>query len=323
MAAADPSSQHAQQLELRPVERALGPTVADLAAWWQSTRIHRPGTAVLVSAQLRNHVIPAFGDRALASIRPSHVQAWVRQLSERLAPSTVHGLYRRLAGICDLAVADGLIEATPCRGIVLPRIEQPPIRPPTRHDVEAVIAATPEPYRTIVVLAAGTGLRQGECLGLTPDRIDLEGRTVTVDRQLVVVDGSQPRLAPPKTRASYRQVPLPAVVTEALSAHLERHRPGPEGLVFTTRQGRPIRRHRMGEVWRAAVKKAGVHGRMRFHDLRHFYASVLIAHGESVKVVQARLGHATATLTLDTYAHLWPDDGERTRSAVDAVLSST
>jgi integrase len=91
-------------------------------------------------------------------------------------------------------------------------------------------------------------------------------------------------------------------------------------LVFTTELGAPIRRTAFSErVWRRAVKRAGLNG-VTFHALRHFYASLLIRHGESVKTVQARLGHASAAETLDTYSHLWPDSDDRTRSAVDSVL---
>ena len=82
------------------------------------------------------------------------------------------------------------------------------------------------------------------------------------------------------------------------------------------------RRSSFGEVWRPAVKKAGLARGTRFHELRHYYASVLIEAGESVKVIQARLGHKSAVETLDTYGHLWPDTEERTRSAIDVALGA-
>jgi integrase len=92
-------------------------------------------------------------------------------------------------------------------------------------------------------------------------------------------------------------------------------------LVFTTELGAPIRRTAFSaRVWRPAVRRAGLSG-VTFHSLRHFYASLLIRHGESVKTVQARLGHASAAETLDTHSHLWPDSDDRTRAAVDAVLA--
>ena len=93
-----------------------------------------------------------------------------------------------------------------------------------------------------------------------------------------------------------------------------------ERLVFTTPRGESIRRSRFGEVWRRALEVADVPLGTTFHSLRHYYASLLIRHGESVKVVQERLGHASAAETLDTYSHLWPDSQDRTRQAIDDVL---
>ncbi len=75
-------------------------------------------------------------------------------------------------------------------------------------------------------------------------------------------------------------------------------------------------------MWRPAVRRAGLSG-VTFHSLRHFYASLLIRHGESIKTVQARLGHASAAETLDTYSHLWPDSDDRTRAAVDSVMRAS
>jgi len=93
-------------------------------------------------------------------------------------------------------------------------------------------------------------------------------------------------------------------------------------LMFTTEDGEPIRRNALSRVWRPAVDAAGLPAGTTYHDLRHYYASLLIRHAESVKTVQARLGHATAVETLDTYAHLWPDSEDRTREAVDSVFGA-
>ena len=109
---------------------------------------------------------------------------------------------------------------------------------------------------------------------------------------------------------------------DALAAHLAEFPAGPDGLVFTL-SGKPITRSAFGHKWRAAVETAGLPAGTGFHALRHYYASLLIRHGESVKTVQARLGHASAVETLDTYSHLWPDSDDRTRDAIDSVLGST
>jgi integrase len=117
-------------------------------------------------------------------------------------------------------------------------------------------------------------------------------------------------------------VPVPDLVASALAAHLEHWPAGTNGLIFTGPTGGPLYRNRVGEIWRRTVASIDLPG-LRFHDLRHFYASLLIHHGESVKVVHARLGHASASETLDTYSHLWPDNEERTRAAVDDCLLAT
>lgn len=150
-----------------------------------------------------------------------------------------------------------------------------------------------------------------------------------MDGQLILMPGAPPYLAPPKTTASYRTVPLADVVLDALSAHLAvtpaALTPDARGraveLMFSDDKDRPIGRtwfHR--NIWSPAVLAAGLPTGSHFHELRHFYASLLIDGGESVKVVQARLGHATADETLNTYAHLWPDTEDRSRAAVDAGL---
>ena len=127
-------------------------------------------------------------------------------------------------------------------------------------------------------------------------------------------------LTPPKTQASYRTVPAPNIVLETLAAHLAKYPAEECGLIFTNANGDPIRHNRFSDMWRATVTKPKLEparDTTRPHDLRHHYASLLIHHGESVKVVQDRLGHATAAETLNTYAHLWPDSEDRTREAVD------
>ena len=171
----------------------------------------------------------------------------------------------------------------------------------------------------MVIVAAGTGMRQGELFGLTTDRVNFLERRIVVDRQLVSVNNERPTFGPPKTDASNRRIPLPVVVGDALIEHLARFAPGEGGLIFTNEYGAPLRRSGFNTMWRRAQESTGL-DRTVFHSLRHYYASLLIRHGESVKVVQERLGHASASETLDTYSHLWPDSDDCTREAIDGVL---
>ncbi len=141
---------------------------------------------------------PHLGNRLLADVRPSEVQAWVKRLSESLAPSTVSVAHRIVAGILRAAVRDRRVPTSPCEGTKLPKREPKRVKPLSTETVAALIAAVPDRYRTLFVLAAGTGMRQGEVFGLTADRINWLRRQVVVDRQLIVLPGRAPFLAPPQ-----------------------------------------------------------------------------------------------------------------------------
>jgi integrase len=295
-------------------------TFREYAEQWRSSQVHRLSTQAYIEGRLHRQAYPVLGDRPLASIRPSDIQAWVKRLTEQLAPSTVGVVHGIVSGIFRAAVRDRVIAHNPCDGTRLPKVTKSRVEPLATETVLALADAVPDRYRALVILAAGSGMRQGECFGLTVDRIDFLRRIVRVDRQLISVAGRTPYLAPPKTPASVRSIPLPTVVVDALAAHLAKYPPVQGDLMFTTHAGQPIRRTTFGSLWRAAVNGAGAPAGTGFHELRHYYASLLIRHGESIKVVQARLGHASAAETLDTYSHLWPDSDDRTREAIDAVL---
>ena len=115
-----------------------------------------------------------------------------------------------------------------------------------------------------------------------------------------------------------RTIPPPTFLVQTLSEHVRHFELGDDELLFTNAKHEPIRRNRFGEVWRQAMKGLDFECKGP-HQLRHHCASLLIQHGESVKVVQSRLGHASATETLDTYSHLWPDSEESTRAAVEGA----
>jgi integrase len=296
----------------------------EYAEQWRAVQSHhRPTTAAQTETNLRRHVYPALGDRPVAAIRHSDVQGAVAGWSTRLSPATVEVVYRLVVRIFRAAVRDRIIAAHPCDAVRLPTTDKTRVVPLTVAEVQAMTDAAPPRYRALILLGASSGLRHGEAIGLTTDRVDFFRRTVTVDRQLILVPGSPPRFGPPKTPSSHRIVPVPQFIVDALAAHLAEFGVGPDGLLFTNDDGEPIRRNRFSEVMQRTARSARVSRPVGFHDLRHFYASLLIRHSESVKTVQARLGHAMAQETLDTYGHLWPDSEDRTRTAVEEAFRST
>lgn len=289
-------------------------TVAEYATPWAASQVSRAATAAIVDNALRVHILPALGDRAMASVRRSDVQALVKASSERLAPGTVKNIYDTAARLFTAAVEDRVIAHTPCRRIVLPAASDVEVVPPTAEVVWALADAIRPHYRAAVILMAGSGLRIGEALGLEVRDVDFLRRTVRVERQRLQ-DGS---IGPAKTAKSVRTVPLGQVVVDQLAAHLA-DAPA-SGWLFTTELGEPLTYRRWKTVWKAANTASDV--TVDTHGLRHFTASALIAGGASVKQVQTVLGHSSAAITLRVYSHLWPGDDDRTRSVMDAVLGA-
>jgi integrase len=272
----------------------------------------RPATAEKATQALA-HARRVLGPRPLGSIRKGDVQAFVSGLE--LAPSTVATTFQHLNTLLEAAADDGLIARNPCKGVKLPAWAVGEVVPPTAGQVAALYDAAPAWFRPAVVLGAGLGLRQAEASGLTVDRIDWLGRAVRIDRQWITRRGLA-EWGPPKSKASSRTIPASGFVLDELGVHVGRRH---EGFVLH-RQSQPVNYNDFGYHWRRTATKAGV-GAMRYHHLRHAFASVLIAHGCSVRAVQHALGHANAATTLNLYSHLWPGDEDRIRQAVDVAFA--
>jgi integrase len=271
---------------------------------------------------LRHHVEGTpLGDRPIVRVRPSEIQAWVAGRSAILAPGTLRNYLSMLRSVFAAAALDGVIARNPvlpAGRLSLPRLERPKIVPLTVAQVQAWAAAAPPRIRAMIVARAALGLRISELRALRLADVDFLRREVHIGSQLDPAG----RRAPLKTARSRRTVPLPAVAADALSAHLAEFGTGPDGLIFTAPRGGPWAASR--PLWRAyhdAAVAAGLPDGTSSHDLRHHYASVLLAAGESVHAVAERLGD-TPALVLDTYGHVMPDQEDRTRMAVDAAWAS-
>jgi integrase len=269
---------------------------AEVAEHWRAAQVHVDSTAAAVSSDLRNHILPVFGEKQIGRIRHSDIQAWVRRLSEKLGPAAVERAYRWVAATFRMAVNDDLIRRSPCFDIKLPAKPEGKIEPLLPGEVEALLAALPARYFALAVVGAGAGLRQGEAFGLTVANIDfLRGRQIRVRQQLKHVAPDPPYLGQTKTPASVRTVPVGDTVLQAIARHLELFPPltemaghvtkKPELLVFTDDAGEPLRGNRFARVWSKARKEAGLSEQVTFHDLRHYFASLLIHKGLSVNAV--------------------------------------
>ncbi|GAB3663535.1 site-specific integrase [Nocardioides korecus] len=294
--------------------RAGRVTVAAYAAQWQAVQVSSEGTRRIVDNALRLHLLPALGAASIAGVRATAVQGFVRELEAKgLSAGSVRNIYDVTAQVFAAAVEDRVISASPCRRIRLPRGDGAEVIPPTVEEVAAVADAMGERWRAVVVLLAGSGLRIGELRGLEVGDVDFLRRTIRVERQRTQANV----VASLKSKASRRTVPVGQVVLDELAGHLTAY--GSGDALFVDEFGDPLHYSRWKRLLAAATEEAGVD--VTAHGFRHFFASALIAGGASVKQVQTVLGHASAVITLRTYAHLWPGDEDRTRSVMDAALS--
>jgi integrase len=291
---------------------------ADWAKRWNEARFTRVSTAATDAGRLRNHLLPFFGKMALKDITPLTVRAFIAKLSQTLAPKTVRNVQALLSTVLRDAVLEGLILANPCAGIRLPKETRAEAVFLDPAQIDTLVAATSAPYRTLVLVAAGTGMRWGELAGLPRTRLDLLRRRLEVAQTLSDVNG-QLSFGEPKTPQSRRYVSLPPTVVTALAAHLEGHQ---HELVFTSESGEPLRRSNFhARVWRPTVLAAGLDPAPRFHDLRHSHVAILIAVGVPMKAIQHRLGHSSIVMTMDRYGHLLADVDEALIAGLEKQLT--
>lgn len=305
---------------------------------WLKGQTFESTTREAVELRLRLHVYPVLGSRMLSQIKPSTVQAWLGGLTIK-SSSYRRVVFANVSSILSAAVDDERIAKNPCKAgsVRTPKAETRKVVPWTGERVASVRDALPSRYRIAVELGAGLGLRQGEVFGLSPTDVDFLRGVVEVRRQVKMLGGSRMFLGPPKG-SKVRTVPLPSTVRDQLAAYLAEFParavtmpwrdlgadPVTVPLVMTTREGTALNRNYFNSyVWKVALGKAGVETSREngCHALRHYYASVLLDAGESVKAVSEFLGHADAGFTLRTYTHLMPSSDERTRKAIDNAFA--
>jgi integrase len=295
-------------------------TVEEFAERWIASRPHRAATSKRYGGMLREHLRGTdLGRMRVTAVKPMHVQAWVTSRTLTLAPSTLDRTYTFVQSIFKAAVEHEIIVRTPCRSTIeRPRGEKAERRTLDASQMAALVDATPERYRALVVLLATCGLRIGEALGLKVDDIDRERQVLRVRRQL---DQRARTLAPLKTTESRREVPVPAHVLRALAAHRLAFPPyvsddDLSGLLFTGPRGGPLRYDVFAiKVFRPAAEAAGLAG-LTPHGLRHSAGSTMLHHGVPPATVGRVLGHSVAVL-LSTYAHALPSGDDLARRAME------
>jgi len=255
-----------------------------------------------------------FGPYPLGSLRPSQIRTWMAHLKEEpLEDSYIYALHARLAQIMNDAVHDGLLAKSPCSRRTSPHLAQQRVYVATTDQVWELHDLFPARIRPAVLLGAFVGLRLAEACGLRPGDVDFMRGIVHPQVQYPAEEL--------KTKISRTPVPIPAALAAELSAHIAVY--GHHHTLLTGRDGGQLSPWAIERAMRTARKKVqGLPADFRYHDLRHYFLSLLIACRADVKTVQARLRHASAKTTLDTYDHIWPDRDESTRATVEAIITA-
>lgn len=290
--------------------------VAELGRVWleDQAAVLKPSSLRPLESAWRVHVSPRWSRIAVGDIRYSDVRAWVTELSATKGASTVIRSYGILAAILDVAVRDRRIQENPVRGIRLPK-KTPKRRVYLSHR-QVDLLAKESRFPDLVYFLAYTGMRWEEVTGLRVRDVDLIRRRVFVQENAVLV-GSAIHVGTPKTHAA-RSVPFPDFLVAQIDLAMAGKRQ--ESLLFGDGSGHLIRPNSQDGWFAAAVRRAmakdPTFGRVTPHDLRHTAASLAISAGANVKAVQRMLGHASAAMTLDTYADLFDDDLDSVAAAL-------
>lgn len=245
----------------------------------------------------------------LSAVKPSDVRAWTAVLKdEGRADSYVYALHSRLSQLFTDAVHDGLVARNPCSRRTSPGMGKQRPYVATTGQVWALYDAVPAGVRPAVLLGAHAGLRLAEAAALRVEDVDFVNGVVAPSVQWLD--------EPLKSDISRTPIPIPKEMAHLLAEAIQL---GDGRFLASDQWGNPAGPWTIERAIRAFRETAGLTSDFRFHDLRHYFASLLIASGLDVKVVQARLRHASAKTTLDTYGHLWPDRDDSSRVAVAAV----
>jgi integrase len=281
----------------------------------------------------RLHLKPSLGRVKLKGLTPAHVRGLYREkLEAGSSARTVRYMHTTLHKALKQAVMDGLIPRNATEAVTPPQSSREEMCPLTPEQAKLLLQVAHEAgdrLAALYVLAIHTGLRQGELLGLKWDDVNLEDGSLQVRRTLAITKNG-PVLTPPKTTGSRRSVKLTSKAIEALKRHLERQlgeidRIGSlwseNGLIFASEKGEPINRHNLTRrSFKPLLKRAGL-PQIRFHDLRHTCATLLLTRNVNVKIVSEMLGHSTIAITLDTYSHVLPNMRDQAAAAMEEALS--
>ena len=292
----------------------------------------RPSTYKTSQGFLKNHIKPQIGSIPLADLTSLDLQRFYKHLLDGgrvdrieakkkpkgLAPKTVRNIHQMIGSAYNLAIEQKLVTRNPADGCALPKVERKEMQTlPVEQLTSFLREAKDSGVFALYYIDLTTGLRRGELLGLKWSDIDLEKGDLRVQRQIGRIDGKIIEM-PLKTKNAYRTLPLSADAIDVLMQ--QRRKTGNSEWVFPSPTGGPMSPDSVLHMLQRVLKRAGL-PRIRFHDLRHTFATMALQNGVDVKTVSSMLGHYSAGFTLDTYAHVTTDAQLKAAQTMGNILS--
>lgn len=308
-------------------------TGAYLTAWVEALagRNLRPTTRRQYARHVVQYWIPEVGAVELDKLTPLQVERALGHLAARgLSPTTVRSARVTLRAALADALRDGRVRRNVASLVKPPEAERPEMRSLSAGEVSRLLEATrDDAFGPLFALAVSSGLRLGELVALRWTDVDMEGRSLTVNQAAYRTDAGAYAFGKPKTARSRRTVDLPSLAMDALRRQKVRQAEArlaagtawqdTRSSVFTDSLGRPVIPGHVSKTFRATADRLGFEG-VRFHDLRHTYASLALRNGVPMKVVSEALGHVSITITADVYAHVAPEQRRAVADAMDRAL---
>jgi integrase len=287
---------------------------------WRPTLDVRKSTREDYQRALRSHILPKFGSMPIGEIKKHNLQSWAVELKndKGLSPRTVEKLLNLLAAILKVAVENEYLYKNPFNGWNRGKANKlNKVTPLTKDQVEAITRNLAAQYRIMVWIGYWTGMRPSEILGLTWEQLDFEDGKIVVDRQISRDINQIHEKSGLKTQSSEREVPFPKILQGLIREHVHLFGLGPAGLIMKNRVGGVLRYKDAARLFRFAARPIGLKNGEGMHQLRHTFVSTCITLGISIKEIQAYVGHASITETMDTYGHLFPDSLSKANNQLD------
>jgi len=324
-------------------------TVAAFIDEWKDKYAKRelsPKTLENYLIQINNRIIPKFGHMRLDQIKPLHIVSFIRELEDngerkdgkegKLSSGMIEYIHRVLKNIFNRAVEWKVIKTSPMESIKKPKVEHTEMSVYDEEEVQLLFAALEKEdlmWRVMITLALTTGLRRGELLGLEWKYVNLEEGTIDVRQSLTFVKETGYLIKEPKTKSSVRIVSIPSSVIPDLKALKQQSiedranaeelwQGGDRFFVFSSWNGKPLYPSSVKTWWSRFIRRHNLKY-IRFHDLRHTSATLLINKGVHAKIISERLGHANILTTMNIYGHALRSADQEAAKHFDTLTKKT